>query len=231
MILSFDGNTYLGKTSVICALKERFPDSVIWKEYDTEPDLLVGRSHLENQKYYFELESLRQVEKGEKQLVLLDRSYLSILAHSYAVSQMEKKNRLVGTVELLKLQRRKGLVVRQQAAVFFIQPDKDGVYSDVDQKGGEAILYDNRYRSYIDSFYKEILYILSDVEMSKPGYLNWVYLWKEGNIRTWEGLLRWMETCRQFEVESDVGEVKDLFPVFLSVVEKILCKVSKEYDK
>mgnify|MGYP001622981243 CR=1 FL=1 len=230
MILSFDGNTYLGKTSVIHALKKRFPESVVREEYDTDPGFLEGRTHLEKQKYYFDLERKRQVEEGEKRLVLLDRSYLSILAHSYAVSRIERKNRLGETVGLLKLQRGKGWIIRQQAAVFFIQPTGDGVYSDIDQKGGEAILYNRQYRSYIDDFYLEILRMLSKEAISDQWCLNRIYLWKESRDRSLERLIRWMERYRYSEKISDACEGEDLFPVFLSAVEKILYKVGKQYD-
>lgn len=230
MIISFDGNTYLGKTSVINILKTLYPDSKVCEEYDTNPDILLGRSHLENQKYYFGLESERQIENREGQLVLLDRSYLSILAHSYAVSHMEKKNRLAETVELLKIQCKKGLVTRQQAAVFFIQPDRSALYSDVDKKGGENILYNAQYRTYIDGFYEEILQILYEKSSLKLSCLRRIYLWKNGKTGAWDGLRQWLEECVSSEMWKSDGEENVLFSLLLSAVEEILCKVSKVYD-
>lgn len=231
MIISFDGNTYLGKTSAINILKTMYPDSKVCEEYDTDPDILLGRSHLENQKYYFDLEAERQDRNRKDRLFYWVCSYLSILAHSYAVSHMEKKNRLAETVELLKIQCKKGLVICQQAAVFFIQPDRNSLYSDVDQKGGENILYNAQYRTYIDGFYEEILQILHEKSLFKLSCPGRIYLWKNEKTGEWDGLCRWMEACAGSEMWKSGGEENVLFSVLLSAVEEILCKVSKVYDK
>lgn len=228
MIISFDGNTYLGKTSVINMLKVMYPESKVYREYDTDPDMLINRTHLETQKYYFGLEAERNNEDKEGQLVLLDRSYLSLLAHSYAVSLMEKKNRLVETVELLRIQRRKGKVVCQHAAVLFIQPKDRRSYSDVDKKGGEKILYDSQYRAYIDRFYEEIIQIILKRGTLGLGVLSRVYLWENG---MWDDLFQWLETCVNSKIKKSADEETDLFQTLLFAAEEIVCRVSRVYDK
>ena len=159
MIISVDGNVYLGKTTFLFNLQKVLcQESVIIEEYNTKLEDLENKSHHEKQKYYFDLEAERfKIAAIYKEpLLLLDRSFLSILAHSYAMSRLEKTNYFTETLNLWLEHVKRRCVLIPDQYLFFLQEDAERQYKDVDKKGGESILYDISYREQIDIFFRQV---------------------------------------------------------------------------
>ena len=157
MVIAVDGNTYLGKTTYLQTLMKEDPESfVLVEEYDTDLELLNHlNDHLNKQAYYFSLEEERVYRFGnvKDKTLLLDRSYLSVLAHSWVMSHLEKHQYYKHTLCLLYKQLDKGLILIPDRYIFFLQKDHDRQYSDCLNKGGENILYNIEYRSLINTFF------------------------------------------------------------------------------
>lgn len=157
MVIAADGNTYLGKTTYLRSLADEYPEIfVLVEEYDTDLELLKRLpNHLDRQVYYFSLEEERVHRFGgvKNKSLLLDRSYLSILAHSWAMSHLERRQYYKHTLGLLYKQLEKGLVLVPDRYILFLQENENLTYSDCLNKGSEEILYDTRYRSFINSFF------------------------------------------------------------------------------
>ena len=159
MIISVDGNVYLGKTTFLSTLQQALSqESVIIEEYDTQINELENKSHHEKQKYYFGLEAerVKLAASCQQSLLLLDRSFLSILAHSYAMSRIEKIDYFTGTLNLWVEHVKQGCVLIPDWYLFFLQEHPQRQYKDVDEKGGEDILYDILYREEIDAFFQRV---------------------------------------------------------------------------
>lgn len=222
MIISLDGNTYLGKTSIIEQWNTEFSNSIICEEYDTDLGELEGKTHFQKQQYYFELEAKRLGCIRKESIVFLDRSCLSMLAHSYAVSLMENKNLLIETLGILEKQREKNLIVCPQAVVFFVQLEKQRVYTDINRKGGEEILYDALYREYIDLFYKKIIMVLPEE------YIDYIYVCSKDKREEWDDLAQWVcgHCCQETNREKE-----ELFDVLLSAIKQICNEIGINDDK
>jgi len=157
LIISFDGNTYLGKTQIILKLKDAFNAAVI-EEYDTDLHVLEGKDHEQKQLYYFSLERerLHDLSRIANSLCLLDRSFLSVAAHSFAVSRIERRAYFSETLEEVGKSLLSQTVIVPDFCFFLVQNDAGFEYQDFHSKGGEDILYSQRYRYCIDEFYLRV---------------------------------------------------------------------------
>ena len=166
MVLAADGNTYLGKTTHLLSLMQDSPKSfLLVEEYDTDLELLEQlKTHREKQAYYFSLEEerVRQFGGVTGRTLLLDRSYLSILAHSWAMSHIEQRPHFARTLRMLRAQLDGGRVLIPDRYIFFLQEDEGRCYSDCLDKGSEEILYDLQYRRQINAFFRRLTPVLEN---------------------------------------------------------------------
>ena len=183
MIISIDGNVYLGKTSLITQLIDTFCWECV-EEYDTDVDILESLEYHSRQDYYFGLEKER-LQFLSKPRLILDRSYLSFMAHAYAFDRLEEADLFSYTLSLLK-HNIKGNVLQMDKMLFFVQNGKYDRYYDIHQKTGEEILYDDTYRQYIDEFFYKL------AEKFKQAGLDCFRLVFEGEVISAE-LLQWLE--------------------------------------
>lgn len=160
MVIAADGNTYLGKTTFLRSLAEQSPEwYLLVEEYDTDLELLNSLlSHQDKQRYYFSLEEdrVRQYGHNHEKTLLLDRSFLSLMAHSWAMSKIEEFPHYHQTLMMLRERISEGKVLIPDRYCFFIQEDEEKGYSDFLEKGSEEILYNKMYRSLIDSFFRKM---------------------------------------------------------------------------
>ena len=89
MIIAFDGNVYTGKTTLIATLAKKM-DANIVKEYsayfdETTEERENGDNHLKIQHKYFTLDQKRKFSLSSKKINLLDRSFISLFAHVWAL--------------------------------------------------------------------------------------------------------------------------------------------------
>jgi len=93
MIISFDGNVFTGKTSVIKKLSERCDFNYIPEHSDFLDKIIyekISDNHSINEQLrYIKIDSLRQGLIA-KSVNLLDRSFLSMSAHVYALLETGK---------------------------------------------------------------------------------------------------------------------------------------------
>lgn len=188
MTISVDGNVYLGKTELIGQILKK-GGFVCLKEYDTQVDELEALSLYDRQQYYFDLEAER-FQKGftKDDSVLLDRSYLSMMAHSYAVDRLSGTSLFSHTLMILEKNLGIGKVQQMDRMVFLVQNGKYFHYYDVNNKGGEEILYDEIYRNYVDEFFlklseqleytavKDCYRLVYEKETEAEEILNWIRL-------------------------------------------------------
>ena len=75
MIISFDGNVYTGKTTLIHSLQSRLKNTFIIPEYQVDNRYLQTHCHYEGQQFFLHQEQSRMTETTPDALILLDRSF------------------------------------------------------------------------------------------------------------------------------------------------------------
>ncbi len=89
MIIAFDGNVYTGKTALIRALSKKKDVTIIgeYSEYfnEAKKQRKWGDDYLKIQLEYLKLDQKRELFLSNKKINLLDRSFISLFAHVWAI--------------------------------------------------------------------------------------------------------------------------------------------------
>lgn len=102
-IISFDGNVYTGKTSIINSLSEIIDINVIceYSNYFNEIDFR-GLSPSEIQSKYLNVEYIRSSKINNNKINILDRSIISQAAHiwiSYKINEYDLRSEFISTIK------------------------------------------------------------------------------------------------------------------------------------
>ena len=171
MVISIDGNVYTGKTYLIEKLS-RDMDVVVIPEYEHDLEFMKKNCAINIQKFFLNQEYQR-VEYYRKHggTVLVDRSFLSIVAHSYAMDYLDNANvlkPLVGhIIELIKGER----ILLPDLMLHTVDSYEDKI--DTNNKGTRELYFDVEYRKRIDAF----LYIVETTFKAKT-----IKLRKDGEL-------------------------------------------------
>ena len=153
MTISFDGNVYTGKTTLINSLARIYPSSVIISEYRNNNEYLRTHCYIDGQLFFLKQEKQRIniMYNSKGNLFFLDRSIFSILSHTYAIDKLNDSSNLIQVIEYVGKMVSKNEVILPDL-IITIRNNRD-VYTDILNKGTQSIYFDNKYRGFIDEFF------------------------------------------------------------------------------
>lgn len=105
MIISIDGNVNSGKTTMLCNYIAHNIDHAVYIPEHSDLLRLVTHNGIHHQSPYLDTEALRakMAEKSIADLVLVDRSFISIFAHTIATTPNGHQDRQFITMQLSRM--------------------------------------------------------------------------------------------------------------------------------
>lgn len=170
MKVSFDGNVFVGKSTVVSELSKYFGGTIIPEHsyfIESVPSISEGSGVIATQKRYLEAELLRTglVTAGVN---FLDRSFLSILAHTYAIYKMGVADIRSDFLKLLLLSISKDEIIIPDVFIFIrcrYDVAKSRFMNGRQEKGTSDLYISEEYYSAIDVFNSTWLAIYGGVEV------------------------------------------------------------------
>lgn len=178
MKVSFDGNVFVGKSTIISELSKSLGGVIIPDHsyfIESVPFISEGSGVMATQQRYLQVELLRTEFATEEVINILDRSFLSLLAHTYAIYKMCVADIRSDFLKLLLLSISKNEIIIPDVFVFIrcrYDVAKSRFMNGCQEKGTDSLYISKEYYSAVDIFHSRWMAIYGGVEVDTSENLS-----------------------------------------------------------